>query len=78
MNKSVNKKMVIPKNIADELDAMQAPRKNRGMTMTNEQKAVLLKYWTIKDQKTFVAWFKKKYGWGSHNTLLRKYRELTR
>lgn len=77
MNKSVVNKVVIPKDVIKELEDIEDGGKKYDLHWKPEHDAVLLKYYPLKHKKDMVRWFKKRYGFGSDNTLRLRYRKLT-
>jgi len=79
MNKSRVKSYKIPSELEAELDSIIEPQigGNRAR-FTPEQDAIIKKYWPVKKRPELVEWFKARYGFGSKQTLLRRYKELTK
>ena len=77
MNKSRNKTVVIPADIMAELNQIEdRTQQGRKVVFTPEQDAILVH---LMDNKTHVevyAWWKKKYGWGSRDSLGKQYKAL--
>jgi hypothetical protein len=80
MNKTNVKKITIPADIAAEFESMRVSSTGGRQLCpwTPEQDAILLKYYPIKRKKDVSKWWKKQYGYGSPNTLKRRYLELTK
>jgi hypothetical protein len=76
MNKTATTKVKLPKELVAELDALPARSRGQVIEWTDELDALLLAYWPIKQHREVLEWWKKTYGWGSHDTLLKRYREL--
>jgi len=71
------KTYTLPPELAEEFDALDD--RTRGGTSykwADEQDEVLRRYWQTKRQCDVVALFQKKWGWGSTETLKRRWRKL--
>jgi hypothetical protein len=77
MNKSRTKTVTIPKDIMDEINQMDdRSQQGRKLVFTPEMDAILVHLMDNKNQHEAISWWKKKYGWGSRDALVRRYKEV--
>jgi hypothetical protein len=77
MNRSRTKTVTISKEIMDELNQMDDRTcQGRELVFTPEQDAILTHMFDNKNQRDAITWWRKKFGWGSRDALLKHYREL--
>jgi hypothetical protein len=77
MNKSRSKTVTIPADIQAELDQIaNRTQQGRRIAWTPEQDAILVHLMDNKPAVDACVWWKKKYGWGSKESLVKRYKHL--
>jgi len=77
MNSSKTRKITIPADIMAEINELpESGMSGRNIKWTPEQDAILIHLMETKCRSAIYKWWRSKYGWGSRDSLSRRYDEL--